>query len=179
MSILRIRSLSELQPSMAARNRSKVSPDLAAGAAQGIPGEAAGSSAASVAGGNEPAPCRAGYILMPYPISANLYWRHFKGRTIVSKEAVAYKVRVANICRLVGMRMIEAGPVAVHILLHPRLTKKGEASLTRLDLGNTEKVLSDALNGIAWTDDKQLVRILLEVADPIDGGGVSISVWAA
>ena len=131
---------------------------------------------ASGLSGNE---ASAGYVLMPYPISANLYWRHFKGRTVVSKEAVAYKVRVANICRLVGMRMIEAGPVAVHILLHPRLTKKGEASLTRLDLGNTEKVLSDALNGIAWTDDKQLVRILLEVADPIDGGGVSISVGAA
>lgn len=115
---------------------------------------------------------------MPYPISANLYWRHFKGRTIVSKEAVAYKARVLSICRMVGVRLIESGPVAVHILLHPRLTKKGVASLTRLDLGNTEKVLSDALNGIAWTDDKQLERILLEVADPIDGGGVSISVEA-
>lgn len=115
---------------------------------------------------------------MPYPISANLYWRHFKGRTIVSKEAVAYKARVFAICRMVGVRLIKSGPVAVHILLHPRLTKKGVASLTRLDLGNTEKVLSDALNGIAWTDDKQLERILLEVADPIEGGGVSISVEA-
>ena len=115
---------------------------------------------------------------MPYPISANLYWRHFKGRTIVSKEAVEYKARVLAICRMVGVRLIESGPVAVHILLHPKMTKSGSANKTRIDLGNAEKVLSDALNGIAWTDDKQLERILLEVADPIDGGGVSISVGA-
>lgn len=116
--------------------------------------------------------------MLPYPVSANRYWKSFRGRMVVSKEAVEYKARVATIFRMVGQPLIEAGPVAAHILLHPRLTKKGVASLTRLDLGNTEKVVSDALNGVAWKDDKQLVRILLEIADPIEGGGVSISVEA-
>lgn len=116
--------------------------------------------------------------MLPMPVSCNRYWRNFRGRTVVSKEAVAYKTRVAMICRMVGVPLIESGPVAVHIMLHPRQTKAGVASKTRLDLGNVEKVLGDALNGIAWTDDKQLERILLEVADPIEGGGVSISVEA-
>ena len=35
-----------------------------------------------------------------------------------------------------------------------------------IDLGNCEKVLSDALNGVAWKDDKQLRRIVLERAEP-------------
>jgi crossover junction endodeoxyribonuclease RusA len=39
-----------------------------------------------------------------------------------------------------------------------------------MDLGNCEKVLSDALNGIAWLDDKQLRRIVLERCEPDDRG---------
>ena len=35
-----------------------------------------------------------------------------------------------------------------------------------IDLGNAEKVLSDALNGVAWLDDKQHRRILLERMEP-------------
>lgn len=97
---------------------------------------------------------------------------------VVSKEARNYKEIVAQLCRCAGMRLIESDPVGIHILLHPKLTKKGVASKTRIDLGNSEKVLSDALNGIAWTDDKQLVRILMELADPVPNGGVSIKVEA-
>jgi crossover junction endodeoxyribonuclease RusA len=39
-----------------------------------------------------------------------------------------------------------------------------------IDLGNAEKVLSDALNGIAWIDDKQLRRIELERCEPDEHG---------
>ncbi|WP_258013257.1 RusA family crossover junction endodeoxyribonuclease [Stenotrophomonas maltophilia] len=35
-----------------------------------------------------------------------------------------------------------------------------------IDLGNCEKVLSDALNGVAWVDDKKHRRILLERMEP-------------
>jgi crossover junction endodeoxyribonuclease RusA len=168
----------DVQRVVARRNGGAASVVVAAAGAARVPAEAVGSAAAAVAGGVNQTACAQGYVLMPYPVSANVYWRHFKGRTIVSKEAVAYKARVLSICRMVGVRLIESGPVAVHILLHPKMTKSGAANKTRIDLGNAEKVLSDALNGIAWTDDKQLERILLEVADPIDGGGVSISVGA-
>lgn len=116
--------------------------------------------------------------MLPYPVSCNRYWRNFKGRTVVSKEAIEYKARVACIFRMVGHQLIESGPVAVHILLHPKQTKAGAANKTRIDLGNAEKVISDALNGVAWTDDRQIERILLELADPIEGGGISISVEA-
>lgn len=39
-----------------------------------------------------------------------------------------------------------------------------------IDLGNCEKELSDALNGIAWADDKQLRRIVLDRMEPDEKG---------
>jgi crossover junction endodeoxyribonuclease RusA len=39
-----------------------------------------------------------------------------------------------------------------------------------IDLGNCEKVLSDALNGIAWDDDKQLHSIGLVRCEPDEHG---------
>lgn len=35
-----------------------------------------------------------------------------------------------------------------------------------IDLGNCEKVLSDAPNGVDWVDDKKHRRIVLERMDP-------------
>lgn len=44
-----------------------------------------------------------------------------------------------------------------------------------IDLGNCEKVLSDALNGVVWADDKQLRRIVLERMEP-DARGARLEV---
>lgn len=107
----------------------------------------------------------------------NRYWRNFKGRMVVSKESVAYKARVAMICRMVGLPLL-VGPVSVSLLIHPRLTKKGVASRVKQDIDNQIKVIFDGLNGVAWVDDSQVVKLQAEFADPIDGGGVSISVEA-
>lgn len=96
---------------------------------------------------------------------------------VVSKEAIEYKARVATIFGMVGQHK-HAGPVSVSMLMHPRMTKKGVASLVRADLDNLLKVIFDGLNGVAWVDDSQVVKLQAEFADPIDGGGVSISVEA-
>ena len=41
-------------------------------------------------------------IILPYPISTNRYWRTFRGMTVVSEEAKAYKKQVAQIAQLSG-----------------------------------------------------------------------------
>ena len=45
-----------------------------------------------------------------------------------------------------------------------------------IDLGNAEKVLSDALNGVAWVDDSQLHRIVLDRAEPDGEARVEVRV---
>lgn len=112
---------------------------------------------------------------LPHPISANRYWRNMRGRMVVSAEASAYKRVVAGIATKAGMRPAD-GPVEVSLTYHPRLTKNGVASLKRLDCDNVIKVAVDALNGIAYLDDAQVVKITAEIGQAVPGGGLSVSV---
>ena len=79
------------------------------------------------------------------------------------------------------MRQPLQGRIALHVQLYPQRPQDWARRAKRdpltwdddvrcIDLGNTEKVLSDALNGVAWLDDKQHRRILLERMEPDEGG---------
>lgn len=118
-------------------------------------------------------------VRLPYPISANRYWRLVRGRNMVSKEAEAYKMEAGLRARLAGMRSPLSGPISIKFVLLPKAKKNGQASLIRLDLSNCIKVSEDALNGIAFHDDNQVVQIVAEIGEPVPGGGLLISVGAA
>lgn len=87
-------------------------------------------------------------LTLPYPPSANRYWRSVRGRVLVSAEARAYKERVrAYFSRARPL----TGPVGIDLrIFRPR--KIG-------DLDNAIKVLLDALRGMAYLDDRQVVVI--------------------
>jgi crossover junction endodeoxyribonuclease RusA len=115
------------------------------------------------------------HLALPYPISANDYWRSRTvkqkgtGRTIaiayVTDEAKAYKLDVAWRARAAGVRAPILGRVSVSIELYPhrpldwqtRQRKLGDAwdnDVRCIDLDNARKVLFDALKGIAFEDDR-------------------------
>lgn len=127
------------------------------------------------------------HLTLPYPVSANRYWRSYvprgQQRAIVtlSDDAKAYKAEVAKIAKAHGLRMPLDGRIAITLRLFParpqdwakraqRDPDGWDDSVRCIDLGNAEKVLSDALNGIAWVDDDQLRRIVLERMEPDDSG---------
>lgn len=116
--------------------------------------------------------------MLGYPVSVNRYWRSFKGRTVVSAEAVKYKQHVQMDYAHGGGRYFYGVPVSVEFKLHPKTTKTGEANKTRMDLDNCIKVLLDALQGVAFIDDKQVVRLVGEVGHPVAGGALSVRVTA-
>lgn len=95
--------------------------------------------------------------------------------TVRSKEADEYKRIAAHAAFVAGWRVSD-GPVHVAITLHPKLTKAGKASATRMDLDNCIKVTLDALNGVAYMDDKQVVRLVAEVGDAVPMGGLSVAI---
>jgi crossover junction endodeoxyribonuclease RusA len=122
-------------------------------------------------------------LVLPYPISSNRYWRSFvprgKQRAVVvrSAEAEAYKAEVGYRARHAGIRTPLLGRISLQVQLYPPRPQDWARRARRnplawdddvrcIDLGNAEKVLSDALNGIAWLDDKQHRRILLERMEP-------------
>jgi crossover junction endodeoxyribonuclease RusA len=120
-------------------------------------------------------------LVLPYPVSANRYWRHglIKGHpaTFRSKEAKAYIEQVGYIAKAAGLRLPYEGRVLMDLKLYPqrpldfakRACKNPDGwddDVRCMDLGNCEKVLQDALNGIAYLDDKQLWRVTKERMEP-------------
>lgn len=89
-------------------------------------------------------------LTLPYPPSANLYWRSYRGMVVVSREASNYKLMVKLRCTMAGY-VPHQGAVAVTVRLY-RPRRSG-------DLDNRLKVLLDSLNGGAWKDDSQVVEL--------------------
>ena len=90
-------------------------------------------------------------IRLPYPPSSNRYWRNFRGRMVKSTDARRYDAEVKALARLAGVFDPIEGPVSVRVDIY-RARAMG-------DLDNRAKVLLDALQGIAYVDDKQIVEI--------------------
>ncbi len=131
-------------------------------------------------------------ITLPYPLSANRYWRSFVPRgqaravVVLSDDAKQYKQRVGWMVKAAGLRAPITGRVAVEIALYPnrpqdwktRQRKFGAAwddSVLCIDLDNANKVLLDALKGIAIEDDKWVRRLVSERMEP-DAGDARVVV---
>jgi crossover junction endodeoxyribonuclease RusA len=112
-------------------------------------------------------------LVLPYPVSANRYWRSFVPRghqraiITLSDEAKSYKAQVGWIAKAAGLRKPFEERICMEILLYPhrpqdwqkRMNKLGplwDDTVQCIDLGNAEKVLSDALQGIIYDDDKRI-----------------------
>ncbi len=124
-------------------------------------------------------------LTLPYPISANRYWRpvHIGNHiTIVpTKEAKQYRLDVARICADAGICEPLSGRLAVAVRLFPqrpldfktRQRKFGEAwddDVRCIDLDNANKVLLDALKGVAFEDDRWVRRLQSERMEPDEHG---------
>lgn len=99
----------------------------------------------------------------------------FRNRPVRSKEADEFKRTAAHAAFVAGWRVCD-GPVSVALTFHPKTTKQGRASETRLDLDNVIKVTLDALNGVAWVDDRQVVKLVAQLGAAIPGGGLTVEV---
>lgn len=135
-------------------------------------------------------------LVLPYPISANRYWRSFlpKGhqRPIVTRstEAKTFIHECQVMARRAGIRQPLQGRVSLSVKLYPNLPQDWKKRAQRdpyhwddtvqcIDLGNCEKVLCDALNGIAWNDDKQIRRMVLERMTPDEHGARTVVEFCA
>ena len=122
-------------------------------------------------------------LTLPYPVSANVYWRSFvrrgHSRAIVtlSDEAKTYKAMVGRLVRAAGVVRPIAGRVAITVRLYParpqdwaRRARKDPAGwdddVRCIDLDNANKVLLDSLKGWAIEDDRWVRRIVSERMEP-------------
>ena len=95
----------------------------------------------------------------------------------LSADAKAFKADVQAIAMRAGLRKPISGRIELLVQLYPQRPQDWAKRVKRdpfnwdddvrcIDLGNCEKVLSDAFNGVAWVDDKQHRRIVLERMEP-------------
>lgn len=114
---------------------------------------------------------------LPYPPSANRYWRIFRNRAVLSPDAKEFKANTAKISRAMGLESPTSDFLCyVEVLLHPRQTKRLEASRTVLDLDNCLKVALDAMQGVVYANDKQIREIHARYGDPLPDGGLTVTV---
>lgn len=120
-------------------------------------------------------------LTLPYPISSNKYWRpvHIGNHiTIVpTKDAKEYKQLVGWTAKAAGVRAPITGRVAIDIQLYPnrpqdfkkRMRDHGDAwddTVMCIDLDNANKVLLDALKGVAIDDDKWVRTLTSQRMEP-------------
>jgi crossover junction endodeoxyribonuclease RusA len=97
--------------------------------------------------------------------------------TYVTPEAKTYRDAVAAIAKQSGLVAPLSGRIRLTAELFPhrpldwerRMRKLGETwddSVQCIDLGNAEKVMSDALQGIVFADDCMYRRIVLDRMEP-------------
>ncbi|GAP37368.1 RusA family crossover junction endodeoxyribonuclease [Piscinibacter sakaiensis] len=124
-------------------------------------------------------------LVLPYPLSANRYWRAITipGRTMMAptKEAIAFKAQVALQARVAGIREPIAVRSVVEIAIYPQRPQDWAKRARRdpatwdddvrcIDADNANKVLLDALRGVAIVDDsRRYVRKLVTEQMEPDG----------
>lgn len=114
-------------------------------------------------------------LVLPYPISANRYWRTYQPKgfkshvTVPSSEAKSYKQEVGWLAKQAGVRSPMQGRVEIDIKLFPQRpldwAKRAQKNPGRwdddvrcIDLDNARKVLYDSLKGIVFDDDRWVFR---------------------
>jgi crossover junction endodeoxyribonuclease RusA len=101
-------------------------------------------------------------LTLPYPVSANRYWTvvRIAGHCAITKtkRARQYQEEVGWIARRAGCNPT-LEPLQMKVKVYARDRRK-------FDIDNVLKVLGDAMNGIIYYDDTQIVRIEAEKFEP-------------
>lgn len=89
-------------------------------------------------------------LILPYPPSVNNLYATYQGRRITSATGRKFKADIAVLARRQGAKML-AGELSVTFRVF-RPTRIG-------DLDNRLKISQDALKGICFADDRQIIEI--------------------
>ncbi|WP_315383410.1 RusA family crossover junction endodeoxyribonuclease [Microvirgula aerodenitrificans] len=113
-------------------------------------------------------------LTMPYPPSANTYWRSpnkgaLAGRHLLSEKGRRYRAEVQTLCLVERVRRM-TGRVTVEMLVCP-------PDRRRRDLDNVLKATLDSLtHGGAWDDDSQIDRLVVSRGDVVPGGRLLVRI---
>lgn len=110
-------------------------------------------------------------LTLPWPPSVNRYWRHWRGRMVISTEGRAYREQVlAGAKAAKGWRAFGAARLEVHIDCYP-------PDRRARDIDNLAKAGLDAMQAAGIYDsDSQIDLLQLRRYEVIAGGQLIVSV---
>lgn len=89
-------------------------------------------------------------LILPYPPSVNALYATFRGRRITSAKGRRFKSDVAILARRQGAKVLFGDLSVTFRVFRPKRCG---------DLDNRLKISQDALKGICFEDDKQIIEI--------------------
>jgi crossover junction endodeoxyribonuclease RusA len=89
-------------------------------------------------------------LILPYPPSVNNLYATFRGRRIISAKGRRFKSDIAVLARQQGAKMLDGDLSVTFRVFRPKRIG---------DLDNRLKISQDALKGICFADDKQIIEI--------------------
>ncbi len=113
-------------------------------------------------------------LILPFPPSVNHYWRHFRGRMVISREGRAFR---QNVCALLAgggaggaRRPPSDGRIALAMDAFP-------PDRRRRDLDNLLKSTQDSLaHAGAYEDDSQIDLLTVARCNPVPGGQIVVRI---
>lgn len=117
------------------------------------------------------------------PVKGQARPRFGQGRAYDRKDMKAYKAAIADAYREQVGERFEGVPLAVSVHAYRPLPKRApkrlerQAWTTKPDADNIGKAVLDALNGVAWADDAQVVRLAVVKHDRTHGLAEGLSVY--
>ncbi|WP_236254814.1 RusA family crossover junction endodeoxyribonuclease [Mucisphaera calidilacus] len=110
-------------------------------------------------------------MMLAYPPSVNHYWRHYRGRTVISREGRAFR---KNVCALLGgggpRKPPSGGRIALAMDAFP-------PDRRRRDLDNIQKPVLDALEHAGvYQDDSQIDLLVTRRREVVPGGRLEVDV---
>lgn len=89
-------------------------------------------------------------LILPYPPSVNNLYATYQGRRITSATGRKFKADIAVLARRQGAKMLAGDLIITFRVFRPKRIG---------DLDNRLKISQDALKGICFADDKQIIEI--------------------
>lgn len=111
-------------------------------------------------------------VILPLPPSDNTYWVRVKTNVFLSTHGRKYKALVKETWSARGYPAPLSGPVGVSVVIYRRRSGENAGDTT-----NYGKALFDAMEGCAYVNDKQVIRVTLDRFDDPSNPRVEVRIW--
>ena len=109
-------------------------------------------------------------LILPFPPSLNVYWRNFRGRTVLSKAGREYKTAIAEYVSTHNVPKYGESKLRITMILQPKDKRK-------IDIDNRIKCVLDSLQEAGvFDDDFHVDELHVMRGEQVKGGRLLLTI---